>query len=57
MLQLCFSSPLRYVLSALSQLETRVSSRGLIKRELQPANVYIISVLDAGLLTCNYKQS
>ena len=42
----------RYVLSKLSQLATRASSRGVIQRELQLANVYIIGLLDADSLTC-----
>jgi len=41
----------KYVLSALSQLATLASSRGLIQRELQLANVYIIGLLNADSLT------
>ena len=36
-----------YILSELLQIAKRMSSCGLIQRELQLANIYIIGILDA----------
>jgi len=44
------------LLSALSQLAARVSTRGLIQRQVQLANVYIIGLLHADYLTRKISQ-
>ena len=43
---------MKIILSALSQLAKRASSRGLIQQELELANVYFIGLINTDSLTC-----